>query len=93
MVMTQYRSLADAKAHFSEVVGHVEAEQEHVFITRHGRPVAVMISVEEYEGLLETLDLMSTPGAREDIAAAERDIANGEYLSAAELRAKYLGEK
>jgi len=57
------RSLADAKTHLSEIVDSVEETQEHVAITRRGRPAAVLMSVDEYEGLMETLDLMATPGA------------------------------
>ena len=33
---------------------------------------------------------MSAPGALEEIRAAEQEIDRGEFLTAAELRAKYL---
>ena len=84
------RSLADAKAHLSEIVDSVEETQEHVAITRRGRPAAVLMSVGEYEGLMETLDLMATPGAVDEIKAAHVEVVAGTFLTAAELRAKYL---
>jgi antitoxin YefM len=45
---------------------------------------------EDLEALEETLDLLSTPGAIEEIRKAESDIAAGRAVSAQELRSKYL---
>ena len=38
---------------------------------------AVLISEEDYEGLLETLELLSKPGLRQSIAEARADIKAG----------------
>ena len=88
--MSETRSLADVKAHLSEIVDLVEGQHERVIITRNGRPVAVIISPDDLEGLEETLDLLSTPGAVEEIRGAESEIAEGSVLTAAELRATFL---
>jgi prevent-host-death family protein len=90
LVMSETRSLADVKAHLSEIVDLVEGQHERVVITRHGRPAAVIMSVEDLESLEETLEILSVPGAVDEIRSAEREIDCGEYLSVAELRAKYL---
>lgn len=90
LVMTETRSLADVKAHLSEIVDLVEGQHERVVITRHGRPAAVLVSTQDLESLEETLSILSAPGALAEIRAAEREIDEGEYLTAAELRAKYL---
>lgn len=89
-VMSETRSLADVKAHFSEIVDLVEKQHERVIVTRHGRPAAVILSPGDLEGLEETLEILATPGALEEIHAAERDLEHSDYLTAAELRAKYL---
>jgi antitoxin YefM len=88
--MTKYISLAEAKAKLSEVLDGVETTQEHVIVTRRGKPVALIMSPDEYEGLEETLDILSTPGALEQIRRADAEIDAGNWVSAAELRAKYL---
>lgn len=90
LVMSETRSLADVKAHLSEIIDLVESHHERVIITRNGRPAAVLLSPDDLEALEETLDLLSAPGALEEIHAAEKDLAEGDYLTAAELRAKYL---
>jgi antitoxin YefM len=88
--MTKYISLAEAKAKLSEVLDGIESTQEHVVVTRRGKPVALIMSPDEYEGLEETLDILSTPGALEQIRQADAEIDAGNWVSAAELRAKYL---
>ncbi len=68
--------LASAKAKLSEVVDRVEREQDRVTITRNGRPVAMIISLDDIEGLEETLDILSDKRLmrkiRAGIAAAEK---------------------
>jgi antitoxin YefM len=78
--------LADAKARLSAVLDEVRDTHERVVITRNGRPEAVIIAVSDLEALEETLDLLSTPGALDDIRAAEAEIARGEAIGADELR-------
>jgi PHD/YefM family antitoxin component YafN of YafNO toxin-antitoxin module len=46
----------------------------------------VILSVSDLEALEETLDLLSTPGALDEIRTAEAEIARGEAIGADELR-------
>ena len=86
LVMTMMIPLADAKARLSAVLDDVRDTHDRVVITRNGRPEAVIISVADLETLEETLDLLSTPGALDQIRAAEAEIARGEAIGADELR-------
>ncbi|MFG1876302.1 type II toxin-antitoxin system Phd/YefM family antitoxin [Sphaerisporangium sp. NPDC049003] len=78
--------LADAKARLSAVLDEVRDTHERIVITRNGRPEAVIMSVSDLEALEETLDLLSTPGAYEEIRAAETEISRSEAIGADELR-------
>lgn len=49
---------------------------------------AVLISEEDYESLIETLELLSTPGLSKSIAKARQEIERGETFSLDEV----LGE-
>jgi antitoxin YefM len=93
LVMSETRSLADAKAHLSEIIDLVESQHERVVITRHGKPVAIIMSPSDLEGIEETLDILSTPGALDEIRAADAEVRAGNYFTAAELRAKYLNKE
>ena len=78
----EHMSLADVKNRLSEVVERLEREHGRVVITKHGRPAAVVLNVEDLEGLEQTLELLSDPRAMRRIRKAEAEIAAGE---AAEL--------
>jgi len=77
------------KANLSTFVDQVEHEHERVTVTRNGRPAAVLISVDELESIEETLDILSTPGALEEIKQAQADIDAGNYVTGEELAARY----
>ena len=85
MVMT-ILPLADVKARLSAVLDEVRNSHERVVITRNGRPEAVIIAVDDLESLEETLDILSTPGAVEEIRQAEDAIARGDVLNADQVR-------
>ena len=68
----------------------VESAHERVVITRNGRPVAVLISPDDLETLEEILDVLSEPGALEDIQRARADLDAGHFLTADEVRARFL---
>jgi antitoxin YefM len=84
MVMTTI-PLADVKARLSAVLDEVRDTHERVVITRNGRPEAVILSVADLDALEETLDILATPGALEQIRQAEDEIARGEAIGADEL--------
>ncbi len=71
MSMLEQLSLAEAKAHLSEVVEGVETEHRRVVITKHGRPSVVVLAVADLEALEETLDVLSDPEAMADLREAE----------------------
>ena len=79
MAMTsEHLPLADVKNRLSEVVERVEREHGRVVITKHGRPAAVVLSVEDLEGLEETLETLSDKPLMRRIRKAQLDIDAGE---------------
>jgi prevent-host-death family protein len=59
--MTSTLSLAEVKAHLSELVGRVSREHDRVTVTVHGKPSAVLLAVEDLEALEETIAVLSDP--------------------------------
>jgi len=66
-------SLADVKNHLSEVVERLEREHGRVVITKHGRPAAVVLSVEDLDSLEETLDVLSSTALMDDVRSSVTD--------------------
>ncbi|MDA2937526.1 type II toxin-antitoxin system Phd/YefM family antitoxin [Acidobacteria bacterium AH-259-A15] len=48
---------------------------------QHREGQVVLLAEEEYEGLLETLELLCIPGFKESLAEAEADVAAGRTSS------------
>ena len=65
------------------------AEGHRTFRIQHRRGTAVLISEDDYEGLLETLELLSLPGFRQRLKASIKQMKAGETVSMDEL----FGEK
>ena len=74
----EHLPLADVKNRLSEVVERLEREHGRVVITKHGRPAAVVLSIEDLEGLEATLELLSDPRAMRSIRKARAESAKGE---------------
>lgn len=91
MAANEQLSLADAKAHLSEVIEGVETEHRRVVITKHGRPSVVVLAVADLEALEETLDILSDPEAMADLREAEeaRRSGNSVELSKDEALARW----
>jgi antitoxin YefM len=62
-------SLSEVKTRFSEIVDVVEQQEETVTVTRKGKPVAVIVSKDEYDGLQETIAILSDPQFMKEIRA------------------------
>ncbi len=85
MTTTTSLSLAEVKAHLSELVRRVGGQHERVTVTVHGRPSAVLVAVDDLEALEETIAILSDPRAMQGLADAEGEIARGEVVSAQDL--------
>jgi prevent-host-death family protein len=76
--MTQVNSLAEVKAHLSELVALVGAQHERITVTVHGRPAAVLMSVDDLEALEETIAVLSDTAALTALRQAEAEFASGQ---------------
>jgi antitoxin YefM len=64
-------SLADAKTNLSRVVEDAVTTHLRTTITKNGRPVVVLMAVEDLESMEETIAVLSDPRAMAAIREAE----------------------
>ena len=76
--MPEFASVADAKAHLSELVSRVGTQHDRVTVTVHGRPTAVLLAVEDLDALEETIAVLSDTTIVQALAAADSELARGE---------------
>jgi prevent-host-death family protein len=69
--MAKTLSLSEVKARLPELVAGVQEREEEVVVTKNGRPAAILVNVEEYERLKETLDVLSDPNLMQQIQQSE----------------------
>lgn len=72
--------LSEVKARLSRLIDEVNARDERVTITRNGKPVAVLVSLDEIESWQETVAVRSDPELMEQIQAGVRDLERGAEL-------------
>lgn len=75
--MARILPISEVKARLPELVAGVHEREEEVVVTRNGRPVAVLVNVEEYERLKETLDVLGDPDMMRQIRESQRYFARG----------------
>ena len=78
------RPITDLKAHGGEIVRQVSETGRPVVLSRHGRAVAVVLSVGEYEALQDSADRGELQRAVHD---AERDVDAGRTIPHGEVMA------
>lgn len=71
----------------TELFGLIKSavSRRQVYHIHHRDGDVVLMSQEEYEGLLETLELLSIPGFRKSIARSVRQMAGGDTFSLDEV--------
>jgi antitoxin YefM len=79
--------LNDVKTRFSAIADEVAATHDRVIVTRNGRPHVMVISVDDFESLQMTRELLAEPGAAQDILAADQEISADNYRTLDDLRA------
>ena len=73
-----------ARKELFNLIRRAQRSHEAIRIT-HREGAVVLLSEEEYDALLETLELLSVPGLAESLREAEADIAAGRTLSVDEV--------
>ena len=70
--------LSDAKARLSELARRVHQQHERIVLTRNGRPEAVLLSVDDLEGLEMTLEMLADTDAVARISESLAALGRGE---------------
>jgi antitoxin YefM len=77
--------LAEARRNFSALVDEAIANHQRILVTRNGVPVIWMIADEDFESIMETLDVLADAAAMRDVAKSQADAQEGRYVTAAEM--------
>ena len=87
--MTKTIPVAEAKKRLSAIIKKVDEKYDRYANTKIGVNKAALLSGDEFDGLLETLDILSQKEDREAIAKAKREVRSGHAVSSKEIQRRY----
>ncbi len=79
-------SLKELRPELPRVIARIDGKLDRYIVTKRGKPVIVMLGIEDYESLMETLDILADPKAMADLRKGEEDIRKGRTHSWAEIK-------
>lgn len=79
--MVNTMSLKELRPALPKVVKQIDDKLDRYIVTKRGKPVLVMLSIEDYESLLETIEILADPKAMAGIRRGEEDIQKGRVYS------------
>ena len=85
MEISKYIPVTKAKSNLLNIIRQIEASDDTVAVTRKGVPAAVILSVERFEGLLETLEILSDETTMKSLRTSIRQSKNKKWVGYAEV--------
>lgn len=77
--------LAEARANLSKLVDDAVRTHERVEVTKNGRRAAVILSSDDYDSMVETLDILSDRELLAEIRRALEEAERGELFNLDEV--------
>ena len=81
----QYIPVTKAKSDLLALLRKIKDSDDAIAITKNGVPEAVLISMKKFEGLLETLDILSDENTMKSLRKSIREADKGMWLDFAEV--------
>lgn len=84
----QFLPVTEAKNRLLHLIREIDEKDAVLTITRGGVPMAVMLSPERYEGLLETIEVLADRAAMQSLRRSIGDSQAGRWVSEEEVFGK-----
>ncbi len=84
--MARNITIKDLRPSLPKVMELVEKQMERFVITKRGKPIGVLLSLQDYEGLLETIDILGDKELVKRLDRAEADVKAGRTRSLEDIR-------
>lgn len=85
---TRELTTVDARRELTKLPEKLEANPATVAVTRRGKPVLAIMTWEDYQAILETLELLSDDDAVEQLRRSIREVKEGKVVSWEEAKTR-----
>ena len=73
--------ITKAKNELLELIRRIENQDETIAITKNGVPSAIIMSMDKFEGLLETLDILSDESVMKSLRKAIQESKEDKWIT------------
>lgn len=80
-----YVPITQAKNNLLDMVRRIHDSDSAIAITKNGVPEAVLISMDKFEGMLETIELLADDETRAQLKKSREDIKHGRLVDMEEV--------
>ena len=80
LTIQDYIPITRAKTTLLDIIRKIEGSDDAIAITKNGVPEAVLLSMSRFEGLVETMDILSDEKAMKSIRKSIREARDGKWL-------------
>jgi antitoxin YefM len=81
----QFVPVTKAKNNLLEIIRQVEKEESTIAVTKNGVPTVVILSMEKFTGLLETLELLTDEETMKSLRRSMRQARQGKWVREEEV--------
>ncbi len=76
----KFITISEAKNKLLDLIRRLKHKQEIVAITRDGVPTAVLLSMDQFEGLMETIEILSDQKAMRSLRRSLKQAEQGRWV-------------
>ena len=87
--MYNHITLKQLRPKLPGVIDEVDEELDRYIISKHGRPVAVLLSIDDFEGLLDTAEEVGDKANLRRIRKGLQEARSGRTVDWEKVKAKY----
>jgi len=87
--MTKTMTLKELRPELPKVIEQIDQKLDRYVITKRGKPVAVMLGVDDYESLIETLDITADKDTMKRLRKADEEINKDQTVSWRTIKRKH----
>jgi len=73
--------ITEARAKLPQIVKAADQRLERTVVTSNGKPVAIIMSYDEFQAWEETLEILGDPEAAKALRKADEELARGQTFS------------
>lgn len=77
----QFVSITEAKNKLLDLIRNIKLRHQVVAITRDGVPTAVLLSMDQFEGLMETIEILGDSKSSQSLKRSLKQAEAGKWVS------------